>query len=179
MRSSYLAIALFAVAVSCKNDTTQPQVLPTIRLVANVTGSNTCSVNTLGTSYGSIGQIRGDVPTKFVGTLPNKGYHGFTCWVSTDGGVTANGDNGFINVIFSGNTYGKPLDVGTYALRFEILDDSPPMTATIRFHPASMNNDELRPLDNTVGNIVVDSTASGVRNVHIDLEAVRWRYGGL
>ncbi len=179
MRHSYLAVSLLAVVAACKPDSTAPAAVPTLRVVANVSGSNTCSVNTLDASYGSIGQIRGDVPAKFVGTLADKGYHGFTCWVSTDGGVTANGDNGFINVIFAGNTYGKPLAVGTYGLRLEILDDSPPMTATIRFHPASLGNDELRPLDNAVGSIVVDSTASGVRNIHIDLQAVRWHYGGL
>jgi hypothetical protein len=177
MRSSFIAIALLAVAAGCKTDTTAPADNVTFHVVANVSGSNTCSVNALDASYGSIGQIRGDVPTKFVGTLPDKNYHGFTCWVSTDGGITANGDNGFINVVFSGNTYGKPLEVGTYGLRLEILDDTPPMMATIRFHPASLNNDELRPLDNAVGSIVVDSTASGVRNIHIDLQASRWHYG--
>ncbi len=177
MRSSCLALALVVAAAGCKTDTTSPEAGPTYRVVANISGTNTCSVNTLDASYGSVGQIRGDVPKKFVGTLADKGYHGFTCWVSTDNGVTANGDNGFINVIFAGNTYGKPLDVGTYSLRFYILDDSPPMTATIRFHPASLNNDELRPLDNAVGSIVVDSTANGTRSVHVDLQAVRWHSG--
>ncbi len=179
MRSSYLVLALVAASSACKMaDNTAPFVAaPTYHVKATITGSNTCAVSALDASYGSIGQISGDKPTKFVGTLADKGYHGFSCWVSTDGGVTANGDNGFINVIFSGNTYGKPLDVGTYGLKLEILDDTPPMKASIRFHPASLSNDELRPLDDAVGSIVVDSTASGVRNIHIDLQATRWHYG--
>jgi hypothetical protein len=179
MRFSYLVVALVATSSACKAvDSAAPFVpAPTYHVQATITGSNTCSVNALDASYGSIGQITGDKPSKFVGTLSDKGYHGFSCWVSTDGGVTANGDNGFINVIFSGNTFGQPLKVGTYGLKLEILDDTPPMMATIRFHPASLSNDELRPLDNAVGSIVVDSTASGVRNIHIDLQATRWHYG--
>jgi len=159
-------------------DTVAPFVAaPTYRVQATITGTNTCSVSALDASYGSIGQISGDKPAKFIGTFADKGYHGSSCWVSTDGGVTANGDNGFINVIFSGNTFGQPLQVGTYGLKLDILDDTPPMMASIRFHPASLANDELRPLDGAVGNIVVDSTASGVRSIHIDLQATRWHYG--
>jgi hypothetical protein len=178
MRPSYLVLALVAVSSACKVDTTAPFVAaPTYHVLATITGTNTCAVNALDVAYGSIGQISGDKPTKFVGTLSDKGYHGFSCWVSTDGGITANGDNGFINVIFSGNTFGQPLQVGTYGLKLDILDDTPPMMASIRFHPASLSNDELRPLDGAVGSIVVDSTASGVRNIHIDLQATRWHYG--
>ncbi len=179
MRSSYLVIPFLCAAVACQTDNTVSEPLQTYHVVANVTGSNTCSVNALETQYGSVGKIQGDLPSRFVGTLANKGYHGTSCWVSIDGGNTATGDYGFINVIFSQNTFGKPLEVGKYSLRLEILDDTPPMTATIRFHPVSLNNDELRPLDNAVGSIVVDSTASGARNIHVDLQAVRWHYGGI
>jgi hypothetical protein len=174
MRISYLALALVTIVAGCKlADTTKPSDVPMYHVLATVTGSNTCTVNAMDQTYGSIGQVSGDVPAKFIGTL-DKNYHGFTCWVSVDGGVTTKGGDGFLNIIFSGNNYGKPLAVGTYGLRFEILDDSPPMTATIRFHPSNLGGGELRPLDNAVGSITVDSTASGARNIHVDLQAITY-----
>ena len=178
MRSSSLILALAVAASACKTDTaTAPVAAPTYRVLATVSGTNTCAVNSMNQTYGSIGQITGDVPAKFIGTLPDKNYHGLSCWVSVDGGVTTNGGDGFLNIVFAGNDYGQPLAVGTYGLRLEILDDSPPMTATIRFHPSALNGGELRPLDNAVGSIVVDSTANGMRNIHIDLQATIWQYG--
>ena len=171
MRSSLLAFAFVAAASACKTDTTAPVAGPTFRVVADVTGSNNCSVNTLNKSYSSIGQIRGDVPTKFIGTLADKSYHGFGCWVATDGG------DADLIVVFSGNSFGKPLAVGTYGLRLDLLDDTPPMMASIRFYTASLGNDELRPLDNAVGSVVVDSSASGARRIHVDVQATRWYRG--
>ena len=173
---SYLVPALALAAFACKTTTTAPEAAPTFHVVANVTGVNTCAVNTLDLTFGSIGQITGDVPAKFVGTL-DKNYHGLSCWVSVDGGVTTKGGDGFLNIIFSGNNYGKPLAVGTYGLRLEIFDDTPAMMATIRFHPSTLGGDELRPLDNAQGVITVDSTATGSRNIHVDLQATRWHYG--
>ncbi len=174
MRISCFALALISVASACKNaDPTTPVAPPTFHVTATVTGSNTCTVNAVDHTYGSIGQIAGDTPAKFIGTL-DKNYHGLSCWVSVDGGVTKNGGDGFLNIIFSGNNLGKPLDVGTYGLRLEILDNTPPMTATIRFHPSSLGGDELRPLDNAQGSITVDSAANGARTIHVDLQAVRY-----
>ena len=170
----YLVLALTVAASACKVDsatTAEPPV--TFHVVATVSGANTCAVNTLDKSLSSIGQISGDKPTKFVGTL-DKNYHGLSCWVSADGGVSTNGGDGFFNVIFSGNNLGKPLAVGTYGLRFEILDTTPEMMATVRFGSSILGGDELRPLDNAQGAIVVDSTANGTRVIHVDLQAIRY-----
>jgi hypothetical protein len=125
-----------------------------------------------------VGNITGDVPKKFVSTY-NANYHGFSCWVSVDGGVSEKSGAGFFNVIFSGNTLGKPLAVGSYGVRFVILDDTPPMMATIRFKTLLLNGDEYRPMDNAPGSIVVDSTADGTRNIHVDLQAIRYSYSGI
>lgn len=176
MRPFYSVLALALAASACKTNTTAPVAPPAVHVTATVSGANTCAVTTPDQSYASIGQITGDVPAKFIGTV-DKNYHGLSCWVSVDGGVSAKSGDGFLNIIFSGNNYGKPLAVGTYGLRLEILDNTPSMMATIRFHPSSLGGDELRPLDNAVGSITVDSTASGARNIHVDLQAVRYGYG--
>jgi hypothetical protein len=174
MRKSLFALTLLVAASACKiESTTQPVDVPLYHVVATVTGSNTCAVSAMDKTYGSIGQVAGDVPSKFIGTL-DKNYHGLSCWVSVDGGNTKNGGDAFINIIFSGNNFGKPLAVGTYKLTWLVLDETPPMTATIRFHPSDLDGDELRPLDNAVGSIVVDSAANGARTIHVDLQAIRY-----
>lgn len=173
---SYLALALALAAMACKTDSTTTEPPVTFHVVATVSGANTCAVSALDKNYASIGQIKGDVPSKFIGTL-DKNYHGLSCWVSVDGGQTINGGDAFMNVIFSGNTLGKPLAVGTYGLRFEILDNTPEMMATIRIGSSSIGGDELRPLDNAQGSITVDSTANGTRNIHVDLQAIRYHRG--
>jgi hypothetical protein len=61
-------------------------------------------------------------------------------------------------------------------VKFEILDNTAPMMATIRFKTLNLNGDEYRPLDNAAGSIVVDSTADGTRNIHVDLQAIRFSY---
>ncbi len=174
---SYFVLALAVAASACKVDSTSTAEPPvTFRVTATISGNNTCAVNTLQKSLSSIGQIAGDKPTKFIGTL-DKNYHGLTCWVSADGGVSTTGGDGFFNVVFSGNTFGKPLAVGTYGLRFEILDNSPEMMATIRFGSSILGGDELRPLDNAQGSVVVDSTANGTRTIRVDLQAIRYHRG--
>ena len=50
------------------------------------------------------------------------------------------------------------------------------MNASIRFKSLYLNGDEYRPLDTSVGTIVVDSTADGTRNIHIDIQAFRFSY---
>lgn len=174
---SYFVLALAVAASGCKVEsatTAEPPV--TLHVAATISGSNTCAVSTLDKNLSSIGQIAGDKPTKFVGTL-DKNYHGLTCWVSADGGVTTTGGDGFFNVIFSGNALGKPLAVGTYGLRFEILDNTPDMMATIRFGSSILGGDELRPLDDAQGSVTVDSTANGTRTIHVDLQAIRYHRG--
>ena len=57
-----------------------------------------------------------------------------------------------------------------------ILDDTPPMMATMRFQALNLNGDEYRPLDGAPGSIVVDSAADGTRTVHVDLQVIRYSY---
>ena len=175
MRSFVPALTLLFAASGCKMESTTPPAPTTYHITAAVTGANTCVVNAPDNVYSSTNNITGDVPKKFVSTY-DKNYHGFSCWVSVDGGVSEKLGAGFFNVIFSGNTLGKPLAVGNYGVKFELLDETPPMNATIRFKTMNLNGDEYRPLDNAVGSIVVDSTADGTRNIHVDLQAIRFSY---
>ena len=167
MRFKALALSAAALAVAGCDKATSPDVPPTYHLSATVTASNNCSVSVLDNDFSSIGQIRGDVPKDFIGTVPEQSYHGFGCWVATNGG------DGDLIVLFSGNNLGKPLEVGTYPLVHQVLDDTPHGMASVTFR-TSLFPDKLRTMDNAAGNVVVDSLASGARRIHIDADLVRW-----
>jgi hypothetical protein len=168
MRFPLLAVSAATLAVLGCKETTTPDVPPTFHLTATVTESNDCDVTVMDKSYNSKGQIRGDVPAKFIGTVPEQSYHGFGCWVATSGG------DGDLIVLFSGNNLGKPLAVGTYPLSLEILDNTPIGRASVSFRPSALGGDKLRTMDNAAGSVVVDSLASGARRIHIDAEVTRW-----
>lgn len=178
MRPYFPSLLVLLAVSGCKVEPTTPRAPDTFHIQATITGANTCSVTAPDNVYTSVNNITGDLPRKFVSTY-DKNYHGFSCWVSVDGGVSEKLGAGFFNVIFSGNTLGKPLAVGSYGIRFELLDETPPMMATIRFKTLLLNGDEYRPLDNATGSIVVDSTADGTRNIHVDLKTIRFSYAPL
>ncbi len=171
MRLQILAPSAAALLVfaGCQENTGPREPLPTFRVQATILETNTCSVNALGKSYSSIGQIRGDVPSQFIGTRADLAYHGFGCWVATDGG------DGDLVVIFSGSHFGKALEPGTYPLRKELLPDTPVGYASVSFRPSSLENGHrLRTLDTSVGSVVVEATPTGGRTIRVDVEAVEW-----
>jgi hypothetical protein len=141
-----------------------------------VTQNTTCDVSVQDKSYSSIGQVRGDLPKAFVGTVANGGYHGFGCYVAVDGLSPAKGDGDLI-VLFAGNTLGKPLDPGTYQLKREILDDTPLGFANVSFRPSDLNGDKLTSLDGAVGTVTVVATPDGGRVIRIDAHVSRWTKG--
>jgi len=167
MKISALAISAAVLGVMACEKATSPDVPPTVRLTATVTASNTCSVQVMDKSYSSVGQIRGDVPKQFISTVADKIYHGFGCWVATSDG------DGDLIVLFSGNTFGKPLETGTYQLVHQVLDDTPLGKASVSFRPSFLG-DKLRTMDNASGTVVVEKDANGEIVIKVDADVVRW-----
>lgn len=168
MRLPFFATSIALLVTAACAEKTPVEPVPTFHLNATVAGSGTCDVDALAKTYQSTGQQRGDTGEKFVGTLATETYHGVGCWVGT-----TNGD-GDIIVIFSGNSLGQPLAVGTYQLSREILDDTPLMRANVTFRNSDMPGSKLVTLDNAVGTVVVDSTSTGERIIRANVEVTRW-----
>ena len=154
-------------ATACVDKATAPAPL-VYHLSATITEANNCAVTVLDKNYQSNGMIRGDVPKAFVGTVPDKSYHGFGCWVATAGG------DGDLVVLFSGNNLGKPLAVGSYTPSREILDETAPMHVQVRFQTSEIGTDKLVTMDDLAGSIVVEATPSGGRVIRINTDLVRW-----
>lgn len=169
MRHKLTALSAALIATTaCAEASSAPKEVPTFHLTATVTENNHCTVTVLGKTYSSIGQVRGDVPSQFIGTVAEKSYHGFGCWVQTGDG------DGDLVVLFSGNNLGKPLEPGTYPLALEIFDNTPLHTAALNFRPSDLGGDKLRAKDNAAGAVTVEATPSGGRKITADVEVVRW-----
>jgi len=161
-----LAAALLAV-VACEQ-TSAPFEPPVFRVTATVTDDNKCTVSAMGKTYTSSGQVRGDKPSQFVGTMPTLNYHGFGCVVHADG---LPGD---IIVQFSRNNFGKPLELGTYPLSLEIVDESRPHIASVRFDSQDYGPFMLRTTDKSAGTVKVEETQTGGRRITVDVEMIQW-----
>src|SRR6187549_411836 len=104
----FLSLAFIALVTSaCAKEPTAPTA-QTFHITATVAGATGCTVNAPDTVYHSVGNFSGDQPKKFVSTFDTY-YHGFWCWVSVDGGKSEAAGAANLYVVFSGNTFGKPL----------------------------------------------------------------------
>ena len=167
MRHKLLALsAIFFTAASCK-DAAAPDA-PKFRVTAVITDDNKCTVSAMDKTYSSSGQIRGDQPSQFIGTVADKSYHGFGCVVLTPG---ADGD---IRVIFSGNNVGKPLRPGVYPLAQDIFDNTPLGMASVIFNSSDYGPFKLRTLNGSPGSVTVEETAGGGRRIIVDVETVQF-----
>ena len=141
---------------------------PKFRVTATVTDDNKCMVSAMGKTYSSSGQVRGDLPSKFVGTVADKSYHGFGCAVQTTGG------DGDIVVLFSGNNLGKPLEPGVYPISLDIFDNTPPGRASVSFNSSDYGPFKLRAKDGAPGTVTVEETLDGGRRIIVDVEMIQF-----
>jgi hypothetical protein len=177
MSMRYTILALSAASLGLlgcvENDTTAPE-LQMSHLSATVTASNTCAVSAMDKQYSSSNSVRGDIPDKFVGTVADRSYHGFGCWVGSN---SVAGEDGDLIVLFAGNNLGKPLVPGTYSLAHEIYDDTPLGKAAVTFRPSALGGSKLRTLDSSAGSVVVEETPEGGRTVRIEVDVTEWKRG--
>jgi uncharacterized lipoprotein YbaY len=165
----FSSIAAALVLAGCAKETTAPVQPASVTLRATITPDNRCTVETLGQTYTSIGQVRGVVLPAFSGNLENDGYHAVGCWVAAPDGT-----DGDLVVLFAGNSFQKQFETGTFQPRFE-----PPFGATdkivsVSFRAAVLTNQRLATVDQSTGSVVVDSDAKGNRTVRVDVTAIKY-----
>jgi hypothetical protein len=149
----------------CKTDSVAPGPLPEgIPMTFSVTDKGVCTVQVENHTFTSSGQVRYDTPPAFVGTLQNMGYHGFSCWVQTAGG------DGELKVIFAGDNYGKPLDVGSYTPRLEFRYNEPGFV-WVTFRSAMLAGPILQTYS-ADGGVSVTATTGGGRLVTGDVRVL-------
>ena len=139
-------------------------------LHATVTPDNTCTVQALGKTYTSVGQVVGAALPSLTGTLQNDGWHAVGCWVSNP-----DGSDGSLNITFSGNSFQQPFPTGTFKPTFEPPYGSTDKVVSVTFHASTYNAEMLRTIQTSGGSVVVDSSPTGERTIVVDVTAVKFQ----
>ena len=162
--ASFAAILGLAGCAKVSTDATQVE---TFALRATVTPDNHCTVDALGKTYTSIGQVRGALLPTFSGTLDNGGYHSIGCWVGNPDGT-----DGDLVVTFSGNSYQQPFPTGTFRPTFEPAYGSSDKIAAVSFRASSYGPTALRTIEKSTGAVNVESSPTGARTITVDVSAM-------
>jgi hypothetical protein len=165
------SIAAALVATGCVQDLSAPTPPETIPLRATITADNTCTVETLGRTYTSIGQLRGATLPTFSGALENDGWHAIGCWVAM-----SDGTDGDLVLTFSGNSYQKPFEPGAYTPRFEPPYGSSEKLVSVSFRSVAQQGFRLKTVDESTGGVTIEGTLSGGKTIRVDVGAIK--YGG-
>src|SRR5207237_9259723 len=164
------SIGLFAIALAaCVKFQTAVPDAEEFPLRATVTSDNHCTVEALGKTYTSIGQVRGAVLPTFTGDLDNAGYHAVGCWVANVDGSS----DGDLIITFSGNSFHQPFPTGSFK---PILD--PPyggveQIVTVSFRSSSYGAEQLKTVNESTGAVTVESSCNGARTTQVDVSAVK------
>jgi len=168
-RLALTPIVLLSLAACVKVPTEHTTTVEMVPLHAVISSDNRCTVQALGKTFVSVGQVQGAQLPAFTGTLLNDGYHSITCWVgSTDG------SDGSIIVTFSGNSYQKPFPTGSFRPLFEPPWGVADKYAGVLFSSSVLKAEQLRTVDESTGTITVDATPSGL-TVTVDVTAMRYQ----
>ena len=168
------SMGLFAIAVAaCVKVPTAVPDAQEFPLRATVTPDNHCTVEALGKTYKSIGQVRGAVLPDFKGDFVNEGYHAIGCWVANVDGSGADGD---LIITFSGDSYQQPFPTGSFK---PILD--PPFGGTekivsVSFRASTYGAEKLKTVNESTGAVTVESSSSGARTINVDVTAVKFQF---
>jgi hypothetical protein len=165
-----LSVATILVIAGCTREPSAPAQPETFPLRATVTPDNRCTVEAMGKTYTSIGQVRGAVLPTFSGSLESAGWHAVGCWVSN-----VDGTDGEIVITFSGDSFQLPFQTGSYRPRFEAPYGSSEKLVNVSFRSASLlPNSSLKTVDESSGFVTVESTPTGGRMITVDVSTIRY-----
>lgn len=165
--------ALFAisalVSTGCVQDLSGPTPPEMIPLRATITPDNRCTVETLGRTFTSIGQVRGAVLPTFSGSLVSDGFHGVGCWVAMPDGT----DGDFV-LTFSGNSFQKPFEPGNYLPRFEPPYGSAEKLVSVTFRTVVLPNQRLKTIDQSTGAVTIETAPNGTKTIRVDVSVIKY-----
>lgn len=172
-KNALTSIGLFAIAVlGCVKVPTAIPDAPEFPLRATVTPDNHCTVEALGQTYTSIGQVRGAVLPDFKGDLDNAGYHAIGCWVANVDGSGADGD---LIITFSGNSYGQPFPTGSFKPLLDPTYGSDEKIVGVSFRASTYVAEKLKTVNESTGAVTVEASPTGARTIKVDVTAVKFQ----
>ena len=173
IRTPMRITALFSIAAlvgtGCVQDLSGPTPPEMIPLRATITPDNRCTVETLGRTFTSIGQVRGAVLPTFSGTLASEGFHGVGCWVAMPDGT-----DGDFQLTFSGDSFQKPFEPGSYLPRFEPPYGSSEKLVSVTFRTMALPDHRLKTIDQSKGSVTIESGPGGAKTIRVDVTVFQY-----
>lgn len=161
------AIVGLAACVQVPTDAPQVETFP---LRATITPDNHCTVEALGKTYTSIGQVRGAVLPSFTGSLESDGWHAVGCWVSN-----VDGSDGDLVITFSGNSFQQPFATGSFTPTFDPPFGGTEKIASVSFRASTYGAEKLKTIQESTGAVTVESSATGARTIRVDVTATKYQ----
>lgn len=162
--------AIVGLAACVQVPTDNSQVVETFPLRATITPDNHCTVEALGKTYTSIGQVRGAVLPNFTGTHESDGWHVVGCWVSN-----VDGSDGDLVVVFSGDSRQQPFATGSFKPTFEPPFGSTEKIVSVSFRASTYGAEKLLTVRESTGAVTVESSATGARTIRVDVTASKYQ----
>lgn len=169
-RIAFTSIAAVVALAGCVKVPTEPTKVETFPLRATITPDNQCTVDAMGKSYISYGQVRGAALPMFSGTLDNGGYHSVGCWVSGP-----DGSDGDLMITFSGNSFQLPFPTGNFLPTFEPPYGSTDKIVAVTFRASTFGAATLRTISTSTGAVTVQSSPTGARTITVDVSAMMYQ----
>ena len=163
------AIIGLAACVQVPTENT-PQVVEQIPLRATITPDNHCTVEALGKTYTSIGQVRGAELPNFTGTNPSDGWHVVGCWVSN-----VDGSDGDLVVVFSGDSRQQPFATGSFKPTFTPPWGSTEKIVSVSFRASTYGAEKLLTVQESTGAVTVESSPTGARTIRVDVTTTKYQ----
>ena len=170
MRLTALFSIAALVATGCVQDLSAPTPPEMIPLRATITPDNRCTVETLGRTYTSIGQLRGATLPTLSGSLVSDGFHGVGCWVAM-----ADGTDGDFVLTFSGNSFQKPFEPGNYLPRFEPPYGSSEKLVSVTFRTVALPDHRLKTIDQSSGSVTIETGPGGAKTIRVDVSVFKYK----
>jgi hypothetical protein len=166
------AIISLAACVQVPTENTS-KVIDQIPLRATITPDNHCTVEALGKTYTSIGQVRGAVLPTFTGTSDGggrDGWHVVGCWVSN-----LDGSDGDLVVVFPGDSREQPFATGSFTPTFTPPFGSTEKVVSVSFRASTYGAEKLLTVGGSTGAVTVESSPTGARTIRVDVTATKYQ----
>jgi hypothetical protein len=86
----------------------------------------------------------------------------------------SDGTDGELVLTFSGNSFQKPFEPGSYSLRFEPPYGSAEKLVSVSFRSVAFGNMKLRTIDQSTGGVTVEGQLNGAKTVRVDVTAIKY-----
>lgn len=86
----------------------------------------------------------------------------------------ADGTDGDFVLTFSGNSFQKPFELGSYLPRFEPPYGSAEKLVSVTFRTIVLPNERLKTIDQSTGGVTIETGLGGAKTIRVDVSVIKY-----